>query len=179
MTKWAENGECRWAWCGITLHHTKTQEQHAAAWSFCAAACYAGLNVDFWHATAWQNRAAAWRSWFVKRDFYYFWKVGFRTPIVTLLLCHYKKKVVATLEDYLYQPSRMEFKFFIFSLWIIQITFERIIRRRLRNLKTKCWRFFYQLYWLIIFFYSSISFIQCLLIILWIVSSKVWVSKFL
>ena len=30
-----------------------------------------------------------------------------RTPIVTLLLCHYKKEVVATLEVDLYQQSRI------------------------------------------------------------------------
>ena len=53
------------------------------------------------------------------------------------------------------------------------------VYRRLKNLKTKCWRFFYQLYWLHSFFFSSISFIQCLLIILWIVLSKAWVTKFL
>ena len=63
-TKWAENKECWCACRNMTLHHTNCQEQHAAAWSFCAATCYVGQIEDYWgHATACQNHAATWRPW--------------------------------------------------------------------------------------------------------------------
>ena len=97
------------------------------------------------HAVVWQNHAMVWWSWFVKRDFYYFWKIGFRTPIVTLFLCHYKKKVVAILEEYLHQQSRIEFRFLIFLFFslVFNFIFTKFINYNFGRIVIKlknCWR---------------------------------------
>ena len=96
------------------------------------------------------------------------------TPIVTLLLCHYKKEVVATLEGYLNQQSRIEFRFLIFSLWIIQVLLRRLFIEDLRAWRQSVEDFSINY----IGFIFSFT-LQYLLLILWIVLSKAWVAKFL
>ena len=91
-TKWTENKECWWA-CrditfscrGMTLHHTKTRKQQVAAWSFCVTAGYVGLFVDFCPCRSMKKPCRSMAVLICKTWFLLFLKIGFRTPIVTLL----------------------------------------------------------------------------------------------
>ena len=82
-TKEAENKES-WdschdmvlACCSIFLYHTNSWEQYPTAWCFCAAACYVSLIVDFCSMLQ-HVKIMPWHGGpNVKRDFYYFWKLG-------------------------------------------------------------------------------------------------------
>ena len=100
---------------------------------------------------------------------FYFWQLGLkRTPIV-ILICSYKKEVIDTFWRHLA----------IYFLLNLLRLLREFVRKSLGTWRRSIEDLFHQLYWLHIFFFSSISFIRCLLLILWIVLSKIWVAKFL